>query len=82
MILRYFVLFPAFVGTVFHCEAAMELSLQHLTGAALLMLGVHLLLLHSKRRSLERSPDEGLSDDAEEFPKAAASEADCEGTFV
>ena len=69
MLLRYVILFPLMILGILRYEPAIEVSWMRLVATLLLVVGVHLLLVHGYKRSIDQMADTVLSDDAEEFPQ-------------
>jgi hypothetical protein len=69
MILRYGMVFPAYVFLVVHYEPQFESSIFSLIGIGLVIAGSHMVLLHLHARSVQASTLDVQLDDEDEFPQ-------------
>jgi hypothetical protein len=68
-VVRYFVLFPFFVGIVIHNEAWIEASISHLFRMLAVLVAAHLVLQKAQARSLLQYTLETPPDESDEFPQ-------------
>ena len=68
MLLRYVILFPLMILVIMHYEPAIEVSWIRLLATLLVVIGVHQLIAHLYKQSMDPA-DSVLSDDADEYPQ-------------